>query len=200
MLARKSLDSDDEVAAEMLADRFAPGIRGSATTASIRDLGVQPATAAYNMIEFTYCGVVVTAMLVLAVRQYLQLRQWQRLSPGLLVAGSLFGIALCVISIVMEMTHVVGALDLVTTHGSSYDVLSTLKFVFLCAGFVVQPGLRFLRQWFRPVRTDALVEILKPTWHRATAVRPGLGDVGAACGLEDQESRLHRMVWKSATP
>jgi len=77
-----------------------------------------------------------------------------------------FGIATCVISIAMDAEQVASTLNLVMA-GAACKMLPVQISAFLCAGFVVQPGLRILPQRFRPVRTDTLVEILKPTWHRA---------------------------------
>ena len=44
--------------------------RGETTTEFMRDLGAHPAAAIYSITVFAYCGIVVAAMLVLAMRQF----------------------------------------------------------------------------------------------------------------------------------
>jgi hydrogenase-4 membrane subunit HyfE len=51
------------------------------------DLGAQPATAAYSIINFVYGGIVIAAMLVLAARQYRHSTGIQRLPAALLTSG-----------------------------------------------------------------------------------------------------------------
>ena len=44
--------------------------RGTTTTRFMADLGAQPATATYSIINFAYGGIVIATMMVLAARQY----------------------------------------------------------------------------------------------------------------------------------
>ena len=62
--------------------------RGATTTNFMIDLGAQPAAAAYSMIQFTYYGIVVGTMAVLASRQYRLSAGLQRLPAGSLVVGA----------------------------------------------------------------------------------------------------------------
>ena len=73
--------------------------RGGTTTKFMLDLGEQPAAAAYSMIQFSYCGIVLTAMAALAARQLRSSKGVQRLPPASLLVGSIFGVALSVVVI-----------------------------------------------------------------------------------------------------
>ena len=159
------------------------------------DLGAQPAAAAYSIINFVYCGIVIATMLVLAARQYRHSTGIQRLPAALLTLGSAFGVALCVAVIVMDIAHVTGHLDLMHAVQPTYGPLSLLTFVFLCAGFAVQPAVRRAQHHLRDRRTAALAAHLEPLWNRATSVRPGLSQADPlATSADDPEGRLHREI------
>ncbi|MDO5699268.1 MAG: hypothetical protein Q4G51_14985 [Dermatophilus congolensis] len=81
---------------------------GQTTARFMVDLGAQPATAIYSIINFTYCGIVIATMLVLAARQYRNSSGIQRLPAVLLTIGSAFGVLLCLAVIVMDITHTTG--------------------------------------------------------------------------------------------
>nr|WP_216607371.1 DUF6545 domain-containing protein [Arthrobacter sp. 260] len=170
--------------------------RGATTTTFMSDLGAQPAAATYSMIGFTYCGIVVAAMMILAGRQY-RLRNdgAQRIPAGLLLLGSIFGVALCLVVLIMDVAHVVGNLDLMDAVAAAYGPLYLLTFVFLCTGLAGQSAVRYVRDRSRGVRTGALVNELEPIWRRATLVRPGLSQThSSAANMEDPETRLHRVI------
>ncbi len=61
--------------------------RGTTTTRFMIDLGAQPAAAVYSIINFTYCLVIVVAMLVLAIRQYRHNTGIQHLPRGTVEPG-----------------------------------------------------------------------------------------------------------------
>lgn len=169
--------------------------RGTTTTRFMVDLGAQPATAIYSIINFAYCGGVITTMLVLAARQYRNSSGVQRLPAALLVLGSASGVALCLAVIVMDIAHVTGQLDLMRTIQPLYAPLSLLTFAFLCAGFTAQPVVRRAQQHTRHRRTTALARELEPLWERATRARPGLSHVEPhAANDDDPEARLHRTI------
>ena len=77
--------------------------RGTTTTRFMSDLGAQPATAVYSIINFSYGALVIATMLVLAARQYRHSTGIQRLPAALLSLGSTFGVALCLAVIVMDI-------------------------------------------------------------------------------------------------
>ena len=169
--------------------------RGETTTTFMRDLGAQTAAGIYSMTVFTYCGVVVAAMLVLAGRQFRLARGVLRVPAALLAAGSVCGIALCVTVLIMDITHVVGALNVMNVVGAAYGPLTIATFLLLCAGFIAQPATRFVMQRLRAVITDALVAQIEPVWREATCLRPGLSGKHPTAGLFEQpEARLHRQV------
>lgn len=169
--------------------------RGATTVNFMIDLGAQPWAATYSIITFTYCGMVVAAMLALATRQFRLGDGIQRIPPGLLFIGSASGVALCAVVIVMDVAHISGNLDLMTAVGATYGPLSLMAFVFLCAGFVGQPLVRYARGHARRTQTDQMVKELEPLWHRATLVRPGLsGTNSLGSSLDDPEVRLHREI------
>lgn len=114
--------------------------RGTTTTRFMSDLGAQPAAAVYSIINFSYGALVIATMLVLATRQYRDSTGIQRLPAALLSLGSAFGVALCLTVIVMDIAHAIGHLDLMHTIQPAYNPLSALTFLFLCAGFAVQPA------------------------------------------------------------
>lgn len=169
--------------------------RGSTTTTFMLDLGSQPAAAAYSMIHFAYYAIVLTAMAVLAARQLRVNRGVQLLPPASLVLGSVFGFALTVVVITMDVAHVAGNLDLMAAVSVAYNPLYLLTFVFLCFGFAGQPVARTLRARSRERTTRALARELEPLWARAIAVRPGISQSqDAPFHADDGETLLHRQV------
>ncbi|WP_019482592.1 DUF6545 domain-containing protein [Arthrobacter sp. TB 23] len=169
--------------------------RGSTTTIFMIDLGAQPAAATYSMVVFTYCGIVVAAMGILAGRQYRLSDGAYRIPMLLLLLGSTCGVALCLVVLIMDVAHVVGDLDLMDAAGTSYGPLYLLTFVFLCTGLAGQPAVRYAQGRARSVRTASLVRQLDPMWRRATVVRPGLSQTEAsASSMKNLETRLHREV------
>lgn len=169
--------------------------RGPTTTQFMSDLGAQPATAAYSIINFVYGGIVIAAMLTLAARRYRHSAGVQRLPAALLTLGSAFGVALCLAVIVMDIAHVTGRLGLLHAIQPAYGPLSLLTFLFLCAGFAAQPAVRRAQHYLRDKRTAALAAQLESLWNRATQVRPGLSQADPlAASTEDPEGHLHRVI------
>ena len=169
--------------------------RGTTTTQFMSDLGAQPATAAYSIINFAYCGLIIATMMLLAARRYRHSSGIQRLPAGLLTLGSAFGVALCLAVIVMDIAHVTGRLDLMRAVQPAYGPLSLLTFLFLCAGFAAQPAVRRAQYYLRGKRTASLAAQLEPLWNRAISVRPGLSQADLrATNAEDHEGRLHREI------
>ena len=169
--------------------------RGTSTATFMLDLGDQPVTAAYSMIGFTYCGIVLAAMLALAARQLRVGTGIQRIPAFLLLLGSACGVGLAVVVLVMDVAHVAGHLELMRTFGDAYGPLSLLTFLFLCAGFAGQPVVRSLRERTRSAQIAQITGELEPLWQRATSVRPGLSGTDAlGASLDDPEGRLHREV------
>jgi hypothetical protein len=169
--------------------------RGATTTQFMSDLGDEPAAAAYSIINFVYGGIVIATMLTLAARQYRNSTGIQHLPAALLSLGSAFGVALCLAVIVMDIAHATGHLDLMHTIQSAYDPLSVLTFVFLCAGFAIQPAVRRAQHHARQRQTVALTAQLESLWHQATRARPGLSQADPlAASSEDPEGHLHRVI------
>lgn len=169
--------------------------RGTTTTRFMIDLGAQPAAAVYSIINFTYCLIIVIAMLVLATRQYRHSTGIQRLPAALLSAGSAFGVALCLDVVGMDLSHTTGHLTLMHAFQIAYDLLTALTFLFLCAGFAVQPAVRRAQHHARRRQTIAFTAQLEPIWLRATHARPGLSQANPlATHSEDPEGHLHRMI------
>lgn len=169
--------------------------RGHTTTQFMADLGDQPATATYSIINFLYCGTVIATMLVLATRQYRSARGVQRIPAALLTLGSAFGVALCTAVLVMGVAHVTGQIGLMQAVQPAYSVLSLLTFLFLCAGFTAQPLVRRAQHYARRRQTAALADRLEPLWDRATQVRPGLTHADPlATSEDDPEGLLHRKI------
>ena len=169
--------------------------RGRTTTQFMSNLGDEPAAAAYSIINFVYGGIVIATMLTLAARQYRNSTGIQRVPAALLTLGSAFGVALCVAVIVMDIAHVTGQLDLMHAVQPTYGPLSLLTFLFLCAGFAVQPAVRRAQHHLRDKRTAALAADLEPLWTRATSLRPGLSQADPlATSADDAEGRLHREI------
>jgi hypothetical protein len=134
-------------------------------------------------------------MLVLAARQYRHSTGIQRLPTALLSLGSTFGVALCLAVIVMDIAHAAGQLDLMHAIQAAYDPLSVLTFVFLCAGFAVQPAVRRAQHHARRRNTISFTAQLEPLWLRATRARPGLSQADPlAANSDDPEGHLHRVI------
>ena len=169
--------------------------RGATTTNFMIDLGAQPAAAAYSMIQFTYYGIVVGTMAVLASRQYRLTTGLQRLPAGSLVVGAILGVAFCVVVLIMDIAHVAGRVDVMADASLAYGPLYILTFLFLCIGLAGQPTVRYLRARRRAARIRTLVKELSPAWRAATIVRPGLSQTDAASVQTDGlEAQLHRQV------
>ena len=169
--------------------------RGTTTTRFMSDLGAQPATAVYSIINFSYGALVIATMLVLASRQYRHSTGIQRVPAALLSLGSAFGFALCLAVIVMDIAHAADHLDLMHAIQSAYDPLSVLTFVFLCAGFAVQPAVRRAQHRSRRRNTISFTAQLEALWLRATHARPGLSQADPlATNSEDPEGHLHRVI------
>lgn len=169
--------------------------RGETTTEFMSDLGAQPAAAIYSITVFTYCGIIVTAMFVLAVRQLRLASGVLRVPATLLAIGAACGIALCITVLVMDVAHVTGSLSVMHAVDPAYGPLMIATFLFLCAGFIAQPAMRSLRQRLRDVQTDVLVAQLEPIWRNATSLRPGLSESHLTPGiLEEPEARMHRNI------
>jgi hypothetical protein len=169
--------------------------RGATTSNFMIDLGGQPAAAAYSMIQFTYYGIVVGTMAVLASRQYRLSAGLQRLPAGCLVVGAILGVALCVVVLIMDIAHVAGREDVMADASTAYGPLYILTFLFLCVGLAGQPTVRYLRAHRRAARTRTLIKELSPAWRAATIVRPGLSQTDAASvRTEGLDAQLHRQV------
>ncbi len=159
------------------------------------DLGDQLVVGVYLITVFAHCGIVGGAMLVLAIRQYRLSSGLMRVPAFLLAVGAAAGIELCIDVVIMDVAHVAGAPEVKHKFQPAYSLLVVLTFLFLCAGFVAQPALRFLRRRLRAVQTDALVTQLNPIWREANRARPGLSRslVGSEA-INDPEARLHRSI------
>jgi hypothetical protein len=169
--------------------------RGDTTTNFMLDLGVQPAAAAYSMIQFLYYGSVLTAMAALAARQVGSSAGVQRLPPAFLLIGSIFGVVLSLVVITLDVAHVAGSLDLMATVAVAYGPVFLLTIVFLCLGFAGQPAARTLQARSRQRTTLMLVNQLEPIWAVATRVRPGISqNEQAGFHADEPETMLHRQV------
>lgn len=169
--------------------------KGSTTSFFMRDLGNQQAAAVYSIINFVYCGIIVAAMMALAMRQASQTAGAARVPPILLIIGSASGVALSINVIIMDIAHVLGALDLMHSIDFLYSVLSLATFVFLCAGFAAQPVVTLFKSKFRQVQTDLFLRQVTPLWNQAIEHRPGLSSVTACLYfVEEPETRLHRAI------
>lgn len=169
--------------------------RGTTPTRFMSDLSAQPATAVYSIINFSYGALVIATTLVLVARQYRNSTGIQRLPAALLSLGSAFGVALCLAVIVMDIAHATGHLGLMHAIQAAYDPLSVLTFVFLCAGFAVQPAVRRAQHHTRRRNTISFTAQLEPLWLRATHARPGLSQADPlAANSEDPEGHLHRVI------
>ncbi|TFD12617.1 hypothetical protein E3T26_10935 [Cryobacterium sp. TMT1-21] len=169
--------------------------RGDTTTNFMLDLGAQPAAAAYSMIQFSYCGIVLTAMAVLAARQLRSSKGVQRLPPASLLVGSFFGVALSGVVITMDLAHVANNLELMAAVSVAYGPIFLLTIFFLCLGFAGQPAARTLQARARERRTRVLVDELAPIWAEATRLRPGIShNENVSFHADEPETLLHRQV------
>lgn len=178
-----------------VATMFSFADRGHTTATFMSDYGDQPLVGAYSITVFTYCGVVLAAMLALAIGQCRVTHGLLRVPAALLAIGASCGIALCATVVFMDVTHMIGALDLMRLVDAAYGPLTLATFLFLCAGFVAQPATRSVLRRLRGVRTDAFLIQLDPIWRNATKLRPGLSKWHPASEVfEDPEAKLYRHV------
>ena len=169
--------------------------RGGTTTNFMLDLGAQPAAAAYSMIQFSYCGTVLTAMAALAARQLRSSNGVQRLPPASLLVGSIFGVVLSVVVITMDVAHVASNLEFMAAISIAYGPILLLTIFFLCLGFAGQPAARALQARARERRTRVLINELGPIWAEATRVRPGIShNEHVPFHADEPETLLHRQV------
>lgn len=183
------------IALVCVATMFSFANRGETTTTFMSDFGNQPLVGSYSITVFTYCGIVLAAMLALAISQCRITRGALRAPAVLLAIGSSCGIALCITVLLMDVAHMIGAFDLMHLVEVAYGPLTIATFLFLCVGFVAQPASRSVLRRLRSVRTDAFVMRLNPIWRDATKLRPGLSEWHLVPGIfEDPEAKLHRHV------
>lgn len=169
--------------------------RGDTTTTFMLDLGDEPATAIYSIISYIYLGIVLTTMLVLAIKQCTKDTGIPRFPAALLAVGSASGLMLCIVVLIMDIAHVAGALDLMYAVAVAYSPLTVLTFAFLCMGFAGQPALRFIKRRLRRVKTDVFIAQLEPIWFQALRKHPGLsGSLPETSRFDDPEARLHRQI------
>ncbi|TFC56895.1 hypothetical protein E3O62_11995 [Cryobacterium sp. TMT2-15-1] len=169
--------------------------RGGTTTNFMLDLGAQPAAAAYSMIQFSYCGIVLTAMAALAARQLRSSRGVERLPAASLLVGSIFGVVLSVVVITMDVAHVATKLELMAAISVAYGPMLLLTIFFLCLGFAGQPASRALQARARERQTRMLIKELGPIWAEATRVRPGIShNEHVPFHADKPETLLHRQV------
>jgi hypothetical protein len=168
--------------------------RGTTTTFML-DLGDQPAAAAYSLIHFAYYGIVLAAMAVLAVNRIRDSHGSQRVPPTSLLIGSLLGLALSAVVIAMDVGHLLGNLDLMSSVSRVYGPLYLGTFFFLVLGFASQPILRTRQTHSRMRTTEAMIAELEPVWTRATTARPGISQSTDALFRASQpEAMLHREI------
>lgn len=167
---------------------------GATTTNFMLDLGDQPSAAAYSMIQFSYYAIVLAAMAVLAARQLRSRVGAQLLPPTSLLIGSIFGVLLSVVVIIMDLAHLAGNLTLMSGVSIAYEPLHLMTFVLLCLGFAGQPAARALQARSRDRKTRRLVSELEPLWAAATTARPGISQNARAAVRTEPETLLHRQV------
>lgn len=168
---------------------------GPTTTEFMVEFGGQPAAAIYSMIGFAYCGIVVTAMGILAWRQFRQSRGPMRVPVLEVVVGAAFGVLLCIVVLIMDVAHLAGALDLMAAVSTAYGPLNLLTFVFLCSGLAGQPIVRAAEERSRRTKSEDIMSRIEPTWRRASLLHPGLSQAGGMdASSENPEARLHRAV------
>jgi len=168
---------------------------GSTTTNFMLELGDQPPAAVYSMIQFVYYGIVLSAMAVLAARQFRNSEGIQLLPPASLFIGSVLGVVLSIVVIAMDLAHVFHNLSLMTEIAITYEPLRLLAFLFLCLGFAGQPAARTLQARSRERSTRMLVDDLKPLWAEATRARPGISQNNqSAFPTDELDTLLHRQV------
>lgn len=169
--------------------------RGETTTTFMLDFGAQPAAAVYSILQFTYDGIVVATMAAVVVGQVARTHGHEQLPALSLLVGSLLGMLLSVVVIVMDVAHLAGNLPTMRALGVIYGPLFALTFLFLCLGLAGQPAVRWVRERSRVVTTRELVDRVTPIWERASSARPGIGAMDlASSGTDGSEARLHRQV------
>lgn len=169
--------------------------RGGTTTRFMLDFGDQPAAAAYSMIQFAYFGVVLLAMASLAAQQLPRSSGAQLLPPAALLVGSICGVLLSLVVIIMDVAHVVGNLAVMATVAAAYEPLRLSTFLLLCLGFASQPAARTFQSRSRERTTRLLVTELHPIWTHATTARPGIRqDQQISFRVDEPEALLHRQV------
>lgn len=166
---------------------------GGTSVTFMLDYGDQPAAAVYSGAQFVYLAGVLTALMLIAIRQIRTGTRSAQVVSILLAAGSAVGLVLALDIIAMDVAHVAGWENTLTLLQAPYSVLQVATFAPLCVGLAVAP----ISQWALEVRRGKLTRVhtqrITSLWQAATRARPSLAK---AMGREDAdaESMLHRKL------
>lgn len=174
-----------------------------ASTTFMLTYGSQPAAAVYSMVQYLYIFAVMLGTLISCVRNLPVMTQ-RRFQVGFTVTGvgCAVAMALCVSVVAMDISHVVGALQLMTNLGTIYDYLFVAALLLLCAGLGIPPLTRQVQGRMVRKRVFTIEPAIQRIWTKTAAKNPSVSLVGSVQpkkSLPLQENprtvdRMHRML------
>ncbi|MDI2036810.1 hypothetical protein [Paenarthrobacter nitroguajacolicus] len=192
------LGKSSVVLAATLAATFFALIDAPATsTTFMRDYGAQPFAALYSMVQYVYIGS------VMATAGYTCLKFRKSWSTGvytlafaLIGSGCASAVLLVIQVLMLDVLHLLGQLQLMSSLDSLYGALNSATFALLCTGLALPPARRRILGLRDVTETNSVLRTLEPVW--AKAIR---GNRGVTLDLrvvpdhpEKPRRKLHRMV------
>lgn len=166
--------------------------KGGTTLDFMITYGERYAAATYSSAQYIYIAIVLVAMAVIAIQtlRATDVRR-ERAAAIFMFIGALFGIALSVDIVFMNITHVLHMNDLMYIGQTLYGPLNVAAIGFLVIGLASAPIIRWVsqRRWDR-LTAEYLADVT-PLWEEATTVRPSLR---LEKRTTSDELRLHRRI------
>jgi hypothetical protein len=147
--------------------------RGPTTGSFMQTHGQQPAASGYSAVEYLFIGSVMVLTSVNCLRSFRRMPALaNRIGFLTLGVGAALGVALSVLILVFDATHVFAPeLELGQRLGWLYGLLYSGGIVLMAAGLALPPIGRRLFEARRNRRARELRSILQPLWQRSAAAQ-----------------------------
>lgn len=144
------------------------------STRFMADFGSQPAAVAYSVIQYTYLGAAMGAMMRVSWEQARSAHGSLRLFTWTLTCGSAIAVALAGTVIGMDLANVLGRAGVLRALQSAYDLLWPLAFIVIGFGLLGPPIQRWNSRVSYRRRTRRHSCKVRETWKKTSGDRPGL--------------------------
>lgn len=168
------------------------------STSFMKNFGDQWPAAVYSSVQFLYIGAVVsvTGYTCFKFRPEMA-KPYFRVAFVFIGLGCALALVLVLAVLGMNILHLAGELEAMTSLSHVYDAAEVGAMTFLCVGLALPPIARRLERRSDARATAILVERLSEPWDRITAERSEIRlDVGLTT-IDPQDApkhRLHRML------